>query len=183
MRHARGSVFLDYVRMIRHRRDVDFSRWLEPADLAYLDACIDQGAWYPMDTFERFGVAILREIAQGQLGAVRLWGRSQAPALIELHPDLLAPGDPRESLMRFQTLRRGFFDFQALEVRALEDDHALVDVGYHMSAEAEEAACVQTLGFLEQLVIVAGGRSVRADFTARGWRGDPTTTIELFWTL
>lgn len=183
MRHARGSVFLDYVRMMRRRRDIDFSRWLAPEDLAYLDQCIDKTGWYPMGTFERFGVAILREIAQGQLGAVRLWGRSQVPALIEVHPDLLAPGDPRESLMRFQTLRRGFFDFAALEVRAIEDDHALVDVVYYMGPEAEEAACMQTLGFLEQLVTAAGGRDVHGDLIRRGWHGDPQTTIELSWSL
>ena len=125
-----------------------------------------------MDTFERFGIAILHEVALGNLEAVRIWGRSQPRDLIALHPELLAPDDPRESLMRLQTLRRSFFDFSALELRALEDDHALVEVRYHMGDEAEEAACLQTLGFLEKFVGIAGGREVRAklpDDLAGSW--------------
>ena len=53
--------------MLRRRSDVDWSRWLEAVDLGYLVQRIDPDAWYPMETFERMGLAILTAIAQGDL--------------------------------------------------------------------------------------------------------------------
>ncbi len=80
---------VDYVRMLRARTDVDWSKLLRPIDLGYLVQRIDSAAWYPMETFERMGIAILAAIAQGQLDPVRMFGRAsvdwlsrtQAPSL------------------------------------------------------------------------------------------------------
>jgi hypothetical protein len=176
-------LFVDYVRMIRTNKAADWTKHLTEADLSYLRQPIAPDDWYPMATFERFGLAILAEIAGGQMEVVRLWGRFQTDVVTHLHPTLVAPGDPRDSLMRFQVMRRSFFDFDAHAVRAVEDDHALVEVSYHMSPLAEEAASWQTLGFLEQLVGVAGGTDVRAAFVDKAWEGAPRTVIELFWKM
>ena len=74
-------------------------------------------AWYPMETFERMGLAILTDLAQGDLGTVRIFGRLSIDWLCQTYGNLVAPGDPRDTLMRFQVLRRGFFDYPALEIR------------------------------------------------------------------
>ena len=57
---VRGVLLADYVRMIRGKKDVDWSIQLEHIDLLYLKERIDPERWYPMSTFERFGNAILR---------------------------------------------------------------------------------------------------------------------------
>ena len=109
-KHVRGSLFSDYVRMIRRRKDVAWERHLTPEDMAYLLRHVDLEQWYPMETFERMGNAILTEIADGNLEMVRLWGRLSAEPLHELHPHLVAKGDPVESLRRFKVLRSTFFE-------------------------------------------------------------------------
>jgi hypothetical protein len=180
-RRVRGILFVDYVRMIRGTKGVDWDRHLTPDDAPFLSDSIDPNGWYPMETFERFGLAIGEEIAKGQLEAARMWGRFQTDNVRAAFPKLVAPGEPRETLMRFQVLRKGFFDYDALEVVDVTDDAATVSVAYQMGAVAEEAATHQTLGFLERLVELAGGEAVFARLRAEAWKGAPRSLIEIHW--
>jgi hypothetical protein len=180
-RRVKGILFVDYVRMLRSRGDVDWSKHLEPVDLGCLVQRVDKEGWYPMATFERMGIAILTEIAQGSLEMVRMFGRASIDWLCQTYGNLLAPGDPVDTVMRFQVLRRSFFDYPALEVPSIADGEAIVIVSYQMGDRAEEAASWQTLGFFERLVEVAGGTDVKAYFTSRSWAGDLVTTIDLKW--
>jgi hypothetical protein len=180
-RRVKGILFVDYVRMLRGRSDVDWSRHLQPVDLGYLVQRIDKAAWYPMATFERMGLAILAEIAQGDLAAVRMFGRASIDWLCQTHDNLLAPGDPLDTVMRFHVLRRSFFDYAALEITSIADGEASILVSYQMGHRAEEAASWQTLGFFERLLEVAGATEVQAHFTSRSWAGELVTTIELRW--
>jgi hypothetical protein len=182
-RHVKGVLFLDYVRMLRARKDVEWKRQLTPEDLAFLTERIEPDRWYPMQTFERLGLAILGEIARHDLLVVRAWGRLSAEYLVRDQSGLLVASDPRESLMRIQVLRGSFFDFDALRISELSDTSARVLVDYGMSNRAEQAASYQTLGFLGRLVELAGGSDVRASFEQRTWEGDPVTELSLQWEL
>jgi len=180
---VKGTLFVDYVRMLRSRKDVDFSRWLAPHDLDLLRARIEPDAWYPMSTFERMGLTILAEIAQDNLELVKQWGRYSIDALSISHPNLVAKDDPRESLMRFQVLRQSFFDYPALVMREIHDGEASVQIAYGMCDRAEEAASWQTLGFFERLLEVSGARDVVVRFTERSWNEHETKTIvSMRWT-
>jgi hypothetical protein len=180
-RHVKGTLFVDFVRMLRARRDVDWTRSLPEGDLQYLKAQIEPESWYPMEVFERFGVAILDEIAKGDLFVVRAWGRMQVEYLANTMAGLLVPGDPRESVMRIQVVRRSFFDFDAVTISELSDANARVFVHYGMGNRAEQAAAHQTLGWFGRLVELAGAGSVRAGFEQRAWEGDGKTVLTLEW--
>lgn len=181
MRHVRGVLFLDYVRMLRSQKAVDWSQHLPPDDVAYLSTQIEPDAWYPMEAFERLGNVILEHVARGELFPVQLWGRYSAAQLRAAHPLLLEPDHPIETVNRFRVLRATFFDFTALEVPMLHDDEAHVVVRYHMGMPAEEAAAYQTMGFFEGLLELAGARHVEARLAERSWGGDPRTLLELRW--
>jgi hypothetical protein len=174
-------LFADYVRMLRAHRGRTLSEFLLPEDLAYLDQTIDLDAWYPMDSFERLGVAIFQAIAEGDLGLVRDWGRAQVERVIGANEHVLVPGDPRESLMRFLVLRRSLFDFEALSMLQLSDGSASIGVEYGMEPLAEQAAAVQTMGFFEGLIALAEGGDVRAEFLETSWRGDRQTIVGFSW--
>src|SRR5262245_47547786 len=119
MRHVKGVLFLDYVRMLRSHKNVDWSLHLPPEDRPWLEERIDPAGWYPMSTFERFGEVILRVVAGGDLRAVRAWGRFQVDTVRATQPHLVEPGDPIETLARFRVFRATFFDFEALELPML----------------------------------------------------------------
>jgi len=181
-RRVKGTVFVDYVRVLRGRKDVDWSKILKPADLGFLVQRIEPDGWYPMVTFERMGLAILDVIVHDDLEIARGFGRASIDWLCQRHPNLVAPGDPRDSLMRFQVLRRSFFDYPALEIDQISDGEASIHIDYRMSPRAEEAASWQTLGFFERLLEVAGATDVRAWFSSRSWAGDLVTRADLTWT-
>jgi hypothetical protein len=182
-RQVKGSLFADYVRMIRSHKGFDWSHDLAPEDLAYLNERIQPNDWYPMATFERMGNAILRHIAGGTLDTVRMWGRFQVDQLRILHPMLVADGDPIETLTRFRVLRASFFDFEALEVPLLHENEAQIIIRYQMGNTAEEAASLQTMGFFERLLETAGATDIKAEFKQRSWAGDPRTLLELTWRM
>jgi len=181
-RNVKGALFIDYVRMLRGLKDVDWTKHLLPNELGFLVSRVDPAGWYPMTTFERMGLAILEEIARKDLELVEAWGRVSIDGLIRAEPALLAPGDPRETLMRFGVLRASFFDYPALTLREVHDDEAFVDVHYGMGARAEEAATRQTMGFFDRLLATAGARDVVVKLTQRSWEGAPTSTIHVHWT-
>jgi hypothetical protein len=176
-------LFLDYVRMVRARKDLDWSTQLSADELRFVNAKIDLDAWYPMPVFERLGNAILALVAADQMELVRLWGYHSVDGLCAKEPDLLAAGDPVESLMRFRVLRSTFFDFEALQVPMLVPDEAQVVIAYGMGNPAEEAASWQTMGFFQRLLELAGGTEVRADFIEKSWAGDARTLLVLAWTI
>lgn len=181
-RHVKGSFFAEYVRMIRRRKDLDWDRDLTEDDLAYVRSHIDPDGWYPMSTFERLGVAILRHLEGATMESVRLWGRFSADAFVAEHPGLLARFDPVETLMRLKVQRETLFDFPAFDIPVLVERYAEVTVSYQMGSIAEEAASVQTLGFCEGMLSLAGAEDVRGRFEAHSWKGDPKTRFILEWT-
>jgi hypothetical protein len=181
MARVKGTLFVDYVRMLRARKGVDWSRWLAPQDLVYLDERIQPDDWYPMVAFERMGIAILETVADNNIGLVEQWGRLQIDWLCQLHPNLVCLDDPRESLMRFQVLRQSFFDYPALAIREINDGEAAIVIAYGMGARAEEAASHQTLGFFARLLEVSGAKNVWIGFSARSWEGDPRTILSMRW--
>jgi hypothetical protein len=181
MRQVRGILFLDYVRMLKAQKSVDWSTRLPAEDVAFLGERIDPDAWYPMATFERMGNQILATVAAGQLLAVHHWGRLSASVLRSAHPKLLAQDDPVESLNRFRVLRATFFDFEAIEVPMLHDGEAQLVIHYYMGMPAEEAACVQTQGFFDGLLALAGAKDIKSSFREKSWEGASRTLLELRW--
>jgi hypothetical protein len=168
--------------MVRRRKGVDWSQILEPEDLIYLRMKVAPDEWYPMETFERLGVAILAQVEQVTLDTVRLWGRFSAREFAGDHPELIAANEPLESLMRLKVMRSTLFDFPAFDVPLLTEGYAELRVNYYMGARAEEAACQQTLGFCEEVLALAGANVTRTVFVERAWAGKDRTLISLEWT-
>jgi hypothetical protein len=178
---VKGVLFVDYVRMMRSRKDVDWSRHLMPDDLSFLKKTIIDSEWYPFATFERMGVAILKEMASGNMEAVRSWGYVSIDNLITAHNALICHGNPRESLMRFQVLRSSFFNFNAVDLKVIYDNYAKLEISYGMCSMAEEAASYQAAGFFQKLLEESGAKNVRCTFAGKSWEGDPITILELEW--
>src|SRR6188768_2504772 len=128
MRHVRGVLFVDYVRMLRATKVPTLTQHLGDEELSYLTQAIEKDAWYPMHVFEKLGCAILTIVARGEMFPVRLWGRYSATQLHKQYPTLLAAGEPVETLNRFRVLRETFFDFPALSVPLLHDDAAHITI-------------------------------------------------------
>lgn len=181
MRQVKGVLFLDYVRMLKAHKGVEWSSILPASDVRYLEQQIDITAWYPMESFERMGNAILRFVAGGQLQPVQIWGRFSAAQMRATSPMLLAANDPVETLHRFKVMRETFFDFSALDLLMVHEGEAQIAIRYHMGMPAEEAAAVQTMGFFEGLLDLAGAKHIQAKFREKSWDGDARTVLDIRW--
>ncbi len=180
-RNVKGSLFIDPVRMLKSGKDIDWSEHLSPTDMTYLDEKINPDSWYPLDVFERMGLAAFKVIGKSDLEAVRHWGRFQMDDLIHAYKDVIEEGNPVESLMRFQVLRHSLFDFDAINVVSTRTNRARFEVYFDMTREGEEASVYQTMGFFERIVELSGGKKVRGSIISRSWEGDDSTVIELNW--
>jgi hypothetical protein len=166
--------------MLRAQKGTDWSRHLRPQDLDFLLQRIQPDMWYPMESFERMGVAILAEMSP-DLDTIRAWGRAQVDWLCRIHADLVAYGDACDTLMRFRVLRASFFDYDALQVPELTDGDATLIISYGMGDRAEEAASWQTLGFFERLIELAGATRVKAWFESKSWSSGGKTRVRIVW--
>jgi CheY-like chemotaxis protein len=160
-RHVRGVLFIDYVKMLRAYQVVEAARaHLLPEDAPFLATRLDPAHWFPMESFERLGLALLREVVGSELEVIRLWGRSQLPTLLGFLPELAAARDPHDAVLRLSSSLQTLFDFPCIAVEQVGGEHAHVLFDYGMSAPAEAAAVWQTVGFFEELVTTTGGAAV-----------------------
>lgn len=181
MKHVKGILFVDYVRMLRAHKDTLLEAYLQAGDLDYLNQRIDPAGWYPMDVYERMGLAILAEIAGNDLELVRSWGRRTIDELAVAQPELFASADARETFMRFQVLRQSLFDYPAVRFTAIHDGEARLEVSYGMSPKAEEAAAHLSMGFLERLLEISKAGDPEVRLRTRSWKGDDKTVIHVRW--
>lgn len=204
-RMVRGSLFLDYVRIVKRARALHSAR-LWPEDRECLAQPVVPDQWYPMATFERLGLVIIDSFmgviwtdddardepadAAGRRAGmltvnsepIRMFGRHQIPAIAAQFPELVVPKSPRETLMRFRVLLSSFFDFPALDMLSINDTSAEITIDFGMSPPAERAAAFQTLGFFEALLAMAGAPHHHCELVQRSWEvpGRPTR-LRLAW--
>lgn len=178
---VKGALFIDYVRMLKKKKDVDYGKYLLPRDLPYLEVQILPSEWYPYESFERLGLAVIHEIAGGNMQAVLAFGQASVNDMARVFSNLIRPGDPQESLMRFEVLRNSFFNFNAVTIESLYGNFAKLRIEYSMSRLAEEAASNQAAGFFIRLLQLSGARGIEYRFASKSWIGDPTTILELKW--
>lgn len=181
LKKVRGAIFVDYVKMIKSRKDIDWNKYLLGEDLTFLTKKIEPDEWYPFPAFERMGVGILKEIANDNFEMVRLWGKELAKILIQVHESVLKKGDPMESLMRFQILRGSFFDFDPIHVMYISPTYAKFEINYSAGKIAEKAATYQALGYFEMLLQLADAKSIDHKYIQTIWDGAQTTILEIFW--
>ncbi|MEL6338769.1 MAG: hypothetical protein AAFQ65_02610 [Myxococcota bacterium] len=180
-RCVRGVLFADYVRVLRANKGFDYSGYLDASDVQYLNSRIDEHGWYPMESFERLGLAILGEIIRGDLEMTKVWGHTTVELLSARYPELVEHSDPTETIRRFKVLQNSFFNFYPLQIREQLETEVRVQIGFGMGERAEEAASVQAQGFFERLATVTGGRDVRSRFISRSWEREPETLLHVRW--
>jgi hypothetical protein len=168
--HVKGTMFVDSAQQLLERDLFLPAQWRVTND-----------AWYPMETYENVAVAWLHLIGAGNAETFRSLGAKSADRLLTEYPDLVAPGDLRESLIRFLVIRQCLFDFPAVEVVGVSDLDVKLKLEFGMRPDAEQAAAFHTSGFLARLLELGGALNVDVRLAERTWDGDVQTMLEASW--
>ena len=161
---VKGTLVVDFVRIIRSNPDKNWDRWFTPEDWKIIRSQILPSQRYPYKTFRNIAFAVFKEIGGGDLNVARQFGRFTMKNWIELYKtSILVPGDPVRSIEKVAMLRRNFMD---IEVETKVAEHGPDWVRYqiiHYADEPDEerklAYVYQMAGQLEEVVAQAGGQN------------------------
>jgi hypothetical protein len=183
-RKIKGSMLVDFVRMIRANKDKNWNEYLKPEDWEVINQRILPSVWYPVEVFMRCGWAVFKVIAQGNLDIARMGGRMQGKNLFEnVYKGLVANQDPQTAVNRFVVVYNQFFNFSSLRFEEVDKNHVKVHNDYDESHNHPGMVpyCHNLMGILETLIEKSGGKNVKIELKAKQWEGARTTVMDVTW--
>ena len=179
---VKGSLLLDYIRMIKANKDRPWHKYLTKEDMDIIEGRIMASVWYPYDTFRRCGLATFHEIAGGKVELVRLWGRISMEQLVKgVYSAVVQSGDPAKAIERFLNMRRQFFNFEGMSLHKIGDKKIKIVLNPISDRQGIEAYAAQLMGGFERLIELTGGKNSKITLAKRQWAGDPNTEIDITW--
>jgi hypothetical protein len=179
---VKGTMIIDYVKLVRTNPDKDWDRYLEAEDWEIINGQVLSSAWYPYGFFRRLGYAVFKEIAGADLEAVRFFGKINIKNTLKIYKGVLAPGDPVASAENFANLRRNFIKADA-DTRMVEHGdgwmkYKVTAPSGEKDAEGLEAFCYQIAGNLEGIVEDTGGKVISSEVSSTETEGEITVKWE-----
>jgi len=179
---VKGSLLLDYVRMIRANRDKEWERYLSGEDWEIINSRIIPAAWYPFETFVRAGMAVFYELAGGDLSISRAWGKTSMENLIKnIYKSVICDKDPMKALERFILLRRQFFNFSEQEFERVSDKHARIFFDYGPDRYGGDPYAAQFEGGVETIVEIACGFTPKIISSVKKQNGSNDIVFDITW--
>ena len=179
---VKGTLLLDYVRMIKANKDRPWHKYLTPKDIEIIEGRVLPSVWYPYETFRRCGLATFHELAGSRLETVRAWGKIWLTHLVkEVYTSVSTEKDPLKAIERFLNLRKQFFNFEALSYEKVGEKHIKIRLYSVPDKESVEAFSAQLCGGIEQLIEITGGKNPRVTFNTKQSAKEAQTDIDVKW--
>jgi len=179
---VKGTLLVDYVRMIRRNKEKDWNKYLTPEDWAIINERILPSLWYPYETYRRTGWAAFHLIAGGNSNLVHEWGKISIAILTKgPYKSIVNDADPMLALDRFVMMRRQFFSFAAMEFEKAGEKHAKVRFAGAPDDPIMEAFNAQMTGAFEKMVEITGGKNPKVSFKATVKEGNTNTEFDIEW--
>ena len=188
MGRVKGSIFLNYVRIIRANKERDWGKYLTDADLKLVFSEIMAHRWHPLDAYERIGYAIFQELAQGKMEIAWQWGRFAGEDIGKRYYHYLTRADDPLKCIEWTKLfvQQGYQfdqpDFQALKFETLGPNQVKILIQYDHPSKAFAPYVYQVAGTYERLVEINGGKEVKVDIVKKNIEGsNPCAEILVSW--
>ena len=179
---AKGSLLIDYARMIRSFKNLAWDQYLKPEDWETINSIILPSQWYPFDLYYRCSLAAYKLLAQGKLENAKAYGRSMAKNLLETtYQSIANKKEPDKGLRQFVTTYRSLFNFGVLTFDEIDAKHCRIHLDYNVDNEGSIAYCYQLQGMLETVIEATGGKNGNVVISDKQWLGAPKTTYDINW--
>jgi hypothetical protein len=160
-------MLMESVRLIRENKDHDWKKYLTEEDMKVVFGTVMPNSWYPIEIYEHAGIAIFKEIAQGNNEMAKIWGKFVIEDLGKrFYHNLIKLGDPMGAIGRCQTFIAQWFqfddpDFHAIEVEKISNNQSKITIRYDHEYEAFEPYIHELAGIFERIVELNGGKEVK----------------------
>jgi len=183
MNQIKGTLFLEYARIIRANKDRDWKKYLSEQDLKMIFGEILANHWYPLESYERAGFAIFKEIAQGKLESAWQWGRVALEDIAtKFYQHLIRAQEPMKAIERCKTFVQQWYQFEdpnfsPIEVQPISENQAKVIIKHIYPMQGFEAYVHQVAGTMERLVEMNGAKERKVEITEHNWNSSPPFAV------
>jgi len=180
---VKGTMLLDFVKMIRANKNLDWDKYLKAEDWEVINSLVLPAKWYPVDVYKRCSYAAFVLLAGSNHEAARANGQSMGRRLFEnTYKSIVQSGDPGRALKQYVLVHSSFFNVGMLKFEMVGSGKAKIHLNYNNFHDNSNAAfCSQMHGLLESLVQAAGGKNQHVAISAKQWEGAPATVFEITW--
>lgn len=180
-RFVKGSLIIDYAKMIRANPQLPWAEHLTAEDLEQIQRMILPGSWYPLEMFQRIGRAVFKLVAQENFQVLRAFGRAMADRMQAENPGLISPGRARDTLRKYRVIQDRLYSFKPVQTDDLAPRHLLIHT-YSLPEESEARLIMEIVaGAVERLIELSGGRDIQTKIIAGVWTGAKQNTLEVIW--
>ncbi len=168
----KGTMMVDYIRMIRANKDKDWDKWLSEKDWEIINQKILVSSWYPYETFRNIGFATFKVLANSDFETAKNFGRLAMKNLMKVYHNIVVPGEPVSSVRKYSAINkvvvRGGY---SSEITEHGDNWFKYKWNFGDENEEEErrtAFLYQMLGMIEELIEKVGGKNVKIEHEREG---------------
>jgi uncharacterized protein (TIGR02265 family) len=179
---AKGTMILDFVKMVRTHKDLDWNKHLLPEDWDIINSLVLPAKWYPLGFYQRCAMAAFLLMAKGDLEGARANGQLQARRLFEsTYKSMVMTRDPMRALTQFVSTYGSLFNYSMLKLEKAGPQRAVAFHDYDDTGKSNAPFCSQMQGMFETLIQMTGGKNGKVVITTKQWEGAPITTFEITW--
>jgi hypothetical protein len=179
--NVKGSICIDLVKMIKSDKSGACDKLLTDKDRDIINQKILPSIWYPYETYKHLIAAIFEVFAKKDTKVAKEWGRAVCQAVMTtMYAALITKRDPLDFLNKYGSIHKNFYDFGKIEVTIEKEKQVL----FKLPQEFKDCFPVYYLiqGWLEHGMELCGAKNIKVDFLTKGWKGQPDTTLRIFWT-
>ena len=178
---VKGSVLVDYVKLMRASPQLPWADHLSPEELKQLQEMILPASWYPVELFQRLGLAVFRLISKESYEVVHGYGRFLAEQMNAQNPGLVVKGRPKDTLNKYQVIQDRLISYKAIEIKEQGPGRLIFQANFLPQDEAIQLYMEVTAATMARLIEFSGGRNVRARLLEGMWQGANSNAMEVTW--
>ena len=176
---VKGTVFAEYIRMIKSNPDLDWKNYLTDDDFKMLDERILASNWYSLDSYKRMGLAVFKLIANGDVKLAWNWGKMSLDGLVEVYKNILMAEDTFDSVNKLAIIQSRLANFEMFDVKKIEDKKIQISFFPVFGKEPDMAYAYHFAGMLDRLTELTNNGKSQVTILKKCWEGSANTVFEI----
>jgi hypothetical protein len=181
-RKVKGTIIVDFVKMIKKNRDLDWNKYLKAEDWGVVNSFVLASKWYSFAVFERCARAVFALLGNGNMEAAHAEGRRAGHKMFEtVYSTVVQQKDPMTGLNLFVSSYGALFNFNPVRMERVTPRHARILYDYDAGDRFSVAFCHLLKGIFEALIEKTDGKNGTVAIASKQWENAPLTSFDITW--